>query len=227
VLSSSAKRRITKMSKPDVAIHHIDQPSHAYPICHADVLCSSCGYYSASAGPVVGKQYALVECKRCGEATMIQAENLDNRALAEHPVIDYYPKRKPAVDPFVPKDIAEDFLEAQRCFMVGAWHGCAVMARRCMHSVAEHFKATGKDLYEQIENLKNAQIITPVLAEQAQHVRVLGKHGAHPYDMKGNELKDLGVGDAQSALEFCEFIFDQVFVQPEKIKASKTRLSSP
>jgi len=100
------------------------------------------------------------------------------------------------------------------------------MARRCMHSVAEYFKATGKDLYDQIEDLKKKQIITPILAEQAQHVRVLGKHGAHPYDTKGNELKDLGIEDAQSALEFCDFIFDQVFVQPEKIKASKTRLTT-
>jgi len=65
---------------------------------------------------------------------------------------------------------------------------------------------------------------TPVLADQAQHVRVLGKHGAHPYDTKGNELKDLGVDDAQSALDFCGFIFDQVFVQPEKIQASKKRI---
>ena len=100
------------------------------------------------------------------------------------------------------------------------------MARRCMHSVAEYFKATGKDLYDQIEDLKKKQIITPILAEQAQHVRVLGKHGAHPYDTKGNELKDLGIEDAQSALEFCDFIFDQVFVQPQKIKASKTRLTT-
>jgi len=82
-------------------------------------------------------------------------------------------------------------------------------------------------LYEQIKDLQTKQIITPVLADQAQHVRVLGKHGAHPYDTKGNELRDLTLADAQDALEFCDFIFDQVFVQPEKIKASKLRLAQP
>ena len=157
---------------------------------------------------------------------MIVADRLTQTGTFVRATHDYYPRRNPTADPFIPADIAADYLEAQRCFGAGAWHGCAVMARRCMHSVAEHFKATGKDLYEQIKDLQTRQVITPVLAEQAQHVRVLGKHGAHPYDTKGNELKDLGLDDAQAALEFCDFIFDQVFVQPEKIKASKTRLTT-
>jgi hypothetical protein len=154
---------------------------------------------------------------------MITAELGHTGTRTEESVLDYHPKKSPTVDPFVPKDIADDYLEAQRCFMVGAWHGCAVMARRCMHSVAERFKATGKDLFQQIEDLRIRQVITPVLADQAQQVRVLGKYGAHPYDTKGNELKELDVDDAQSALEFCAFIFDQVFIQPEKIKVSRTR----
>jgi hypothetical protein len=207
-----------------VILKYISQPK-GFAVSTADILCPYCGYYAPAEGPVVGK-YALVSCHRCHEAVMIQAEKALQSAHQPSAVVDYYPRRAPTVDTFVPKDIAEDYLEAQRCFTAGAWHGCAVMARRCMHSVAEYFKATGKDLYEQIENLKTRQVITPVLSEQAQHVRVLGKHGAHPYDTKGNELKDLGIDDAQSALEFCDFIFDQVFVQPEKIKASKSRLTT-
>src|SRR6266496_1094395 len=212
------------MSVADASIRHVTQPSRAFPICTADVVCPHCGVFSAFEGPAAGN-YAVVLCLRCDKGIMIESDNL--RLGTGQKLVDYYPKKSPTVDPFVPKDIAEDYLEAQRCFLVGAWHGCAVMARRCMHSVAEHFTAAGKDLYEQIEDLKQKQIITPVLSEQAQHVRVLGKHGAHPYDTRHNELKDLGIDDAQSALEFCEYIFDQVFIQPEKIKASKTRLASP
>ena len=217
------------MSTQSVVVRTVIKESRSFYICTADISCPHCGYFSTAEGPVLDGTYAIVGCLRCREAVMIQSERL-NTAGTTNPsrvVTDYYPKKVPTADPFVPKDIAEDFLEAQRCFMAGAWHGCAVMARRCMHSVAEHFKATGRDLYEQIEDLKNKQVITPTLSEQAQQVRVLGKHGAHPYDMKGNELKDLNIDDAQSALEFCDFIFDQVFVQPEKIKASKTRLATP
>lgn len=211
------------MSQPDASIRHVENP-RAFPVCVADVLCPHCGTFSAFEGPVI-HNYAVVACHRCEKGIMIEAEDLNIGGGKK--LIDYHPKKAPTVDPFVPSDIAEDYLEAQRCFFVGAWHGCAVMARRCMHSVAEHFSASGKDLYEQIKDLQIKQIITPVLAEQAQEVRVLGKHGAHPYDMKGNELKDLGIDDAQSALEFCGYIFDQVFVQPEKIKASKTRRATP
>jgi Domain of unknown function (DUF4145) len=92
---------------------------------------------------------------------MIQSDHLSpGQNNQQRPIADYYPKKSPVADPFVPKDIAEDYLEAQRCFMAGAWHGCAVMARRCMHSVAEHFKADGSDLYKQIEDLRAKQIIT-------------------------------------------------------------------
>lgn len=213
------------MEASNVAIRHIETNQRSFFVCVADILCPHCGTFSTFEGPVLNQKYTLVGCQRCREAVMIEAEKLQTPGRTGSPrvIADYYPKKSPTVDPFVPKDIGEDYLEAQRCFLVGAWHGCAVMARRCMHSVSEHFEASGKDLYEQIEDLKTRQVITPVLAEQAQEVRVLGKHGAHPYDTKGNELKDLNVDDAQSALEFCEFIFDQVFVQPEKIKASKTR----
>ena len=206
-------------TKPDVAIRGAGV-GRSFTVGKADLLCPHCGYYSSAEGPVATSTTALVVCKRCGKTTMIEAVTVTSPST----INDYYPKRVPTADPFVPSDIAEDYLEAQRCFSVRAWHGCAVMARRCMHSVAEYFKASGKDLYEQINDLQTKQVITPVLAEQAQHVRVLGKHGAHPYDTRGNELKDLGLDDAQSALEFCGFIFDQVFVQPEKIKASKARL---
>jgi hypothetical protein len=207
------------MSKPDVAVTAV-VGGRQYTIMRAEMVCPHCGVFSTAEGPSVNNKYCLVTCLRCQCGVMIEAQHIQPGV----PITDYFPKKVPTVDPYVPKDIGEDFLEAQRCFMAGAWHGCAVMARRCMHSVAEHFNATGKDLYEQIENLKTTQVITPVLAEQAQHVRVLGKHGAHPYDMRGNPLKDLGLEDAQAALDFCEFIFDQVFIQPEKIKASKTRV---
>ncbi|HYV13498.1 MAG TPA: DUF4145 domain-containing protein [Pyrinomonadaceae bacterium] len=214
---------------PNVSIRQVYKGNPETFLCKADILCPHCGYYAPAEGPIVAGRYALVACHRCRQAVMITAENLSHTWSSDvgRPVIDYHPKKNPTVDPLVPEEIADDYLEAQRCFLVGAWRGCAVMARRCMHSVAERFKATGRDLYEQIEDLRNRQIITPVLADQAQHVRVLGKHGAHPYDTRGNELKELEIQDAQSALDFCDFIFDQVFIQPEKIAASKKRLAKP
>jgi len=216
------------MSPSNVIVRDVKKVQQVLYRCTADLQCPHCGFFSTAEGFAINGKYALVQCLRCSEAIMINSQRLmtEGRSNPPRETTDYYPRRQPTAHPFVPKDIAEDYLEAQRCFTAGAWHGCAVMARRCMHSVAEHYNAKGRDLYEQINDLQIRQIITPVLAEQAQHVRVLGKHGAHPYDTRGNELKDLSLDDAQSALDFCNFIFDQVFVQPEKIKASKTRLTT-
>jgi hypothetical protein len=203
-------------------VRSISGRARSYNVVIVDLICPHCGDSSTAEGPMSGRKYALILCMRCHKGIMIyDASNIQvNETLT-----DYYPKGTPTVNQFVPKDIGEDYIEAQRCFEAGAWHGCAVMARRCMHSVAEHFKATGKDLHEQIKDLQTKQIIPPALAERAQHVRVLGKHGAHPYDTRGNELKDLRMHDARSALDFCGFIFNEVFIQPERIKQSKARLT--
>jgi len=192
----------------------------AKPLDHyrIDMLCPHCGYFSPAEGAKLSEKYYGITCHRCKESVMIHTGD-------EKQIVDYYPKRKVTVDnALVPEEIAKDFLEAHKCFSVAAWQACSVMARRCIHLVAEIFSAEGKDLYQQIEDLKNKQLITPVLAEAAQRVRALGKHGAHPYDGKGNAFNDLEMEDARLGLEFCEFIFDQLFIQPAKIAASKQKI---
>jgi len=126
------------MSSPATTIRYVAQPSanRAYPICVVDAVCPHCGVYSAFEGPVAGN-WAIVLCHRCEKGLMVESDALT--IGAGHLLKDYHPKKSPTVDPFVPSEIAEDYLEAQRCFLAGAWHGCAVMARRCMHSVAETF----------------------------------------------------------------------------------------
>jgi hypothetical protein len=212
------------MAQPNFSSLRYRQPKF-----EMDMNCPHCGTYTVARGPQLNLTTVALLCYRCTQAVLIMYKSPISQGSEAHPasIADYYPKRTLQVNPHVPEAIGEDYLEAQRCFLAGAWHGCAVMARRCMHSVAEHLKAVGRDLYEQIDDLKNKRIITPILAEQAQHVRVLGKHGAHPFDTKGNQLKELGIDDAQAALDFCDFIFDQVFIQPARIRESKARLKPP
>jgi hypothetical protein len=197
----------------------------AYVTYEINMLCPHCDCFSTAQGVQIGRIYYLFACLQCRESVYIYARGDPSRAPIDMPeIVDYYPKRKVTVDPVVPPEMACDFLEAQRCFSVAAWQACSVMARRCIHLVVEHFHAVGTDLYKQIEDLKKKQLITPVLADAAQRVRALGKHGAHPYDAKGNPFNELEMEDARSALEFCEFIFDQVFVQPAKIQISQGKI---
>jgi hypothetical protein len=191
-----------------------------------DMLCPHCGYYTPFHGPQVAASYVAVQCHRCRKPVLLQYKGNQLLDADSDLIVDYYPKRIIPIDPYVPQEIGKDYLEAERCFSVGAWHACAVMARRCMHQVMARENAEGRDLFLQINHLKESRIITPTLAEAAQRVRVLGNHGAHPYDFTGETLEGLDMTDAQDALEFCEWVFDQVYVQPRKIEASRNRSKS-
>jgi hypothetical protein len=213
--------------KPDISIKSVTMGGIPYRIVAADVLCpnGACGIYCHATGPIITGAYAALVCSRCGFVVLIETTEDFVEGKGSYTIKDSYPKKTATVDPSVPKEMAADYLEAYRCFSVAAWHGCAVMVRRCIHQVVEHFKAQpGGSLYSQIEDLKNRHLIFPVLAELAQQVRVLGNHGAHPYDTKGNLLTELEMEDARSALDFCDAIFDQLFVTPAKIAASKQRV---
>jgi hypothetical protein len=210
------------MGKPDFGML-VSLGTKNYVHFRLDILCPHCGYFSFAEGPQVGTNSVAVKCHRCSKPIMIQYTGNALASATSDRIADYYPKRTVAVDKFVPSEIATDYLEAQRCFSVGAWQACAVMARRCMHHIMSRESAEGKDLYQQINNLREKRVITPTLAEAAQRIRVIGNHGAHPYDFKGDTLEQLGMEDARDALEFCEWVFDQIYIQPSKIQASKNR----
>src|SRR5215472_10771321 len=118
-----------------------DASLHTYGV---DMLCPYCEYYAPANGPELAGGTLAVICYRCHGVVMIRFDTTVTAARGQYisdRIVDYYPKRKVTVDPQVPKDIAEDYLEAQRCFIAGCWHASAVMGRRCMHMIAEHFNA--------------------------------------------------------------------------------------
>jgi len=105
------------MNEADITLRDSRSDAKSYRVCKVDLLCPYCGFYSPAEGPVPTMKSALVVCHRCHEAVMLQAANV---LTPGSPVLDYYPKKLPTVDPFVPNDIADDYLEAQRCFSAGA-----------------------------------------------------------------------------------------------------------
>ncbi len=98
------------MSAANVSVKSVSGANKSFNVCTADMLCPYCGYYAEAQGPIVSLKYALIRCHRCGEAVMIQSEGFTGGAPSLT-VIDYHPKRMPTADPFVPKDIAEDYLK--------------------------------------------------------------------------------------------------------------------
>jgi hypothetical protein len=82
------------------------------------------------------------------------------------------------------------------------------MTRRAMHSLCENKKAEGRDLFAQLEFLRDNHAITPDLWEWSEELRVLGKHGAHP------EWEEVDADDAEYGVKFLREIVKYVFVLP-------------
>lgn len=187
-------------------------------VVFAELLCPRCGTSTEVSGlsSPGGWQIAYV-CRRCRGMILVQLAGMNQY----HNIADYHPKRQLTADPSVPGEMASDYLEAQRCFLAGAWRACSVMARRFVHSAMADKGAKGGNLYDQIKDLETKRVLTPSLAEASQQLRVLGKYGAHPFDVSETGLEQMHMEDAQAALDFCETLIEYVYVLEAKLKASR------
>jgi len=186
-------------------------------VLNAELLCPRCGVFSSALGTASpsGSDVAYV-CRSCLRTTLVEMSG-----GPEGQTLDHYPKMTVTVDPSVPELLKEDYLEAQRCFMVAAWRACAVMSRRFVHSVMRDKGAEGRDLWEQIKDLEAKGILAPTLAEASQHIRVFGKYGAHPFEPSSTALAETTMADARSALDFCGMLIEYVYVLEARIRASR------
>ena len=81
----------------------------------------------------------------------------------------------------IPEDLRKDLDEAKICYSVGAYRGCAVLARRvvqvcCIDKGADK----NKNLYQQIEELYENRIITEDIKNWTTAIRWIGNDAAHP-----------------------------------------------
>ena len=86
-----------------------------------------------------------------------------------------------------------------------------------MQSSALHQGAPDKRPVDQINWLRDQQLITPQMAELAHHIRSLGGDGAHP---PKNVLDEVDDEDSRRSLEFLDHFLTYVY----KIPASLQRL---
>jgi hypothetical protein len=129
-------------------------------------------------------------------------------------IIDFYPKRTPKIDKSVPANIANDYIEAIKCFDVGAPKASVAMCRRALQSSVVEKGATKDKLNDQIDELCDKGIITKDIREWAHEIRFMGNIGAHP-DKDG--LKDVTLEDAQEMLEFVEQYLNYVYIMPSRV----------
>jgi hypothetical protein len=213
------------------------KPVDAITLLHNQSIqlsCPHCGAYAQHdrQGPLVvysvgtdivgGRGVAInhfsvvIRCLLCTKDTYFLVRNVAQHAEILH----QYPLPITALSTQLPANMAPVVLEAEKCLAVGAPNACGVMCRRAMHVLCQDKGAQGKDLFKQLQDLKDRHLITPDLWQWAEELRVVGKHGAHP------EWEDVTMDDADYAMRFLREVLRYVYVNPAERAARKLKENS-
>jgi DNA-directed RNA polymerase subunit RPC12/RpoP len=161
-------------------------------------------------------------CHYCDKGIFIKHQKAQYVHEAQEGLVDIiYPSNEPEVDKRVPAGIADDYIEASKCFNISANKASVVMARRVIQKMCVNLGADKtKKLFQQIDELKKAGKLHPDLADIATEVRFIGNDGAHPEDDGLDQVKE---EDAKEILDFTLELLDDLYVRPEKVKEMKNR----
>jgi hypothetical protein len=112
-----------------------------------------------------------------------------------------------------PKKVIEDFREAELSFNVRAYKASAAMSRRALQQALEDRGATkGSKLMDQIDELKQRNLIDNYTASLAHGIRQFGNFGSHPKD---DLLSEINQEYAKLALEVVKIIIKELYGQPK------------
>jgi len=120
-----------------------------------------------------------------------------------------FPKYSPEKMSEVPKEIENDRYEAWQCYFNGCFKSSAIMARAALQRTVRVLNAEGKNLYNEIEDLRTKGIITKQLADFAHEVRITGNDMAHPH-----EISEVNQKEVEESLDFLDGLLEIVFVLP-------------
>lgn len=140
-------------------------------------------------------------------------------------VIETYPKYVPEKHASIPKHIWSDYLEACKCFDIGAFKATVAMCRRMMQNVCLERGAKKKDAKDRWITLKNQ--IKEAFPEKeyslihsiTDKIKFFGDYGAHPQD---DGIDNVNEDDSKAILDFTNTILDVAYIVPWKLKKLET-----
>jgi hypothetical protein len=140
-----------------------------------------------------------------------------------------YPKApsRPVPPPEVPKEFAEDYVEAA-IVLADSPKASAALSRRCLqHILREKAGVKHSALAKEIDQVITGKLLPSHLAEAIDAVRNIGNFAAHPIKSTASgEIVPVEPGEAEWNLDVVEGLFDFYFVQPEVLKKRRAALNS-
>lgn len=196
--------------------------SHSYS---TTLLCPHCGvtipvrfeFEGGSSGLALGSKLQgftgdyIVPCVACEEKIYI--------VIQDDVIVDQYPKNVAKVSSDIPKDIREDFEEADKCLNSGAYKASVAMLRRTLQKSCQEQGANPKDKLDvQLKDIYTKGKIPKPLFDLATEIRFFGNYGAHPQD---DMLEEITQEDAQTISEFLLHFFEYIYVTPAKVSRTQ------
>jgi hypothetical protein len=140
-----------------------------------------------------------------------------------------YPKAvaRRAIPSTVAAPIAEDYTEA--CTVLAdSPKASAALSRRCLQSLlVAKAGVKKKELFDQIQEVLDADILSSDLAEDLDTVRVIGAFGAHPIKSKNTgEIVPVEPGEAEWNLDVLEDLFEFFYVRMQRRTEKRVALDA-
>lgn len=168
----------------------------------------------------------ICECDSCGRTFYAKVKytgsilgGVKNELLFD--IVDTYPKYISKRHESIPEYIWIDYLEACKCYDVGAFKATVVMCRRMMQNVCLNRGANKKDSEGKRISLRNQ--IKEAFPEKeyslsrkiAEEIKYLGDYGAHPQD---DGIDNVKAEDSKEMLDFAYSILEIAYINPWKLE---------
>lgn len=114
--------------------------------------------------------------------------------------------------PFDKENIPEKVLNAFQEAVISHANNCfvasAIMIRKTLEEICLERKATGKNLYERLQDLGTKIVVPKELIEGMQELRLLGNDAAH---IESNAFNEVGKNEVEISIEFTKEVLKAVY----------------
>jgi hypothetical protein len=120
------------------------------------------------------------QCSHCSKGTAFLVSYTESEDVRRDPaeVTPLWPVPLPReLDQTVPGEVRDRFAEGSLCENAGALRGAAAMYRACVEELVKERGATGRHLYDKIENLRTS--LGNDLVDALHEARMLGNDSVH------------------------------------------------
>lgn len=136
-------------------------------------------------------------------------------------LVQPYPLRSRSAPEHWPQNVVRFWQQASNNLRREDWDSAAVMTRSALQAALRDYKAEGKNLKEEIDNLAAKGILPGIMKEWASHVRLLGNDSAHP----SHDSPPVKSADVQDVFRFLTFLLQYLYDLPKQIKDFRNRQS--